>query len=68
VCGSLGGFCDDAVEIMKDIGKASAVVLGLTKGMAVDHIRKRIAFAIQKAQATAWIRRGYTADVLYCLS
>ena len=30
VCGSLGGFCDDAVEIMKDIGKASAVVLGLT--------------------------------------
>ena len=64
VCGSLGGFSDDAVKVMKDIGKSSSAVLGVTKGVAVDHIRKRVAFAIQKAQATAWIRRGHMADVL----
>ena len=64
VCGSLGGFSNDAVKIMKDIGKFSAAVLGVEKGLAVDHIRKRVAFAIQKAQAAAWIRRGYIAVLL----
>ncbi len=64
VCGSLGGFSDDAVVIMKEIGAAIAVAQGISKGVAVDRIRKRIAFAIQKAQAMSWIRRGVMADVM----
>ena len=64
VCGSLGGFSPGAVEFMKEIGGLSALHLGISKSMAVDHIRKRVAFAIQKAQANSWIRRGVAADVL----
>jgi hypothetical protein len=41
VCGSLGGFSDDAVVIMKEIGAAIAVAQGISKGVAVDRIRKR---------------------------
>ena len=42
VCGSLGGFSDDAVKVMKDIGKSSSAVLGVTEGVAVDHIRSAL--------------------------
>jgi hypothetical protein len=64
VCGSLGGLNEDAISIIKVIGKAIAAAQGIHRSITIDRLRKRISFAVQKAQATSWLRRGAIGDVL----
>ena len=64
VCGSLGGFGDDALTVIKRVGKAFGSACGLSPSIGVDILRKRLSFVIQKAQATAILRRGSLGSVL----
>ena len=64
VCGSLGGFGEDALRVIKKIGKALGAAQGLHPSVSIDRLRKRISFVIQKAQATSILRRGHLSNVM----
>ena len=64
LCGSLGGLNDDAVSIIKVSGKAIAAAQGIHRSITIDRLRRRVSFAVQKAQATSFLRRGVMGDVL----
>ena len=64
VRGSLGGLNDDAVSIIKTVGKAMAAAQGVHRSITIDRLRKRVSFAVQKAQATSFLRRGAMGDIL----
>jgi hypothetical protein len=64
VCGSLGGFNEDAIKFIKVLGIALGNVQGLHRSITIDRIRKWVLFSIQKAQATSWIRRGELGEVM----
>ena len=64
VIGSLGGFTDAAIDIMKELGSAVANVHGLSRSMAINRVRQRVMFAVQKCQANSWIRRGVLGNIM----
>ena len=64
VCGSLGHFNDHAIRLMKQMGSAVSAACGLPRELVISNIRRRVSFAIQKAQASALLRRGLIAESL----
>ena len=64
VCGSLGGFNEDALLILKEVARVEAAVVGVPRSIMIDRMRKKISFGVQKSQASAWMRRGTLANVL----
>ena len=64
ICGSLGGLNVAASDILKRLGTAVANVQGISRSYAIARVRKMVSFAVQKAQANAWIRRGVYGEVL----
>ena len=63
VIGSLGGFCEEAEEIIKYLGKSLAIVESQHPSVTIARVRQRISFAVQKAQSVAWTRRGEAGDL-----
>jgi len=64
VCGSLGGFGEEAMRVIKKVGRALGGATGILPALAIDIVRRRLAFVIQKAQATSILRRGHMGDVM----
>ena len=64
VCGSLGGLTDVAVYVLKKLGGAVSAATGRSRERVIADLRSQIAFVVQKAQATAWLRRGDVLDIL----
>ena len=48
----------------KWVSKALGVAQGIHSSVAIDRLRKRLAFVIQKAQATSILRRGHLGSVM----
>ncbi len=63
VCGSLGGFGEDADTLMKDIGQAYAEVMGISRSQGIKYVRQRVSLALQRTQARFLVRRAYEDDI-----
>ena len=64
VCGSLGMMSEESVTLLKQLGDSVAAATGVSREIAIADLRRRVAFAVQKAQATSWIRLGLLANNL----
>jgi hypothetical protein len=65
VCGSLGGYNDAAVNLIKDMGKRLGIAWGIPKSLAIARMRQWISFSIQKSQANSWLKRAEEAGGVY---
>ena len=64
ICGSLGGYTDDTVCFLKQLGTALSCTTSLTREQAISDVYRRVSFAVQKAQAMAILNLGELAGVL----
>ena len=57
---SLGGWSEEAVHTIADIGRLQGQRLGLPPSETIRHLFQRCAILLWKGNATLWIRRWPT--------
>ena len=54
---TLGGWCQEAINIVKDIGRIQGHRLGISPSESTRHLFQRLSISLWKGNASLWIRR-----------